>query len=233
MPPFLVCLHDATPAFERETRTMLRDLAPLVGRRLTLGVVPDWHGRWPLGAHRGYCRMVHEAAESLLLHGYAHQRRRGSGPVTLLTGGCDEMNGLDRTETRQVLERGQRVFADAFGERARGFLAPGWQRGHVRGDAALLGLEHVLGFFSLDAVAGQPVLLATFTWDCGRWSWLGHVGEGIGHVLHAMGDRVPVLALHPADLTRGFWPRILRLTAELRERGYVAAMVTDLLAARC
>src|SRR5688500_10567176 len=132
MRPFLVCIHDATPAYARETRVMIRDLAPLLGRRLSFGVVPDWHGQWPLAVHPGYCRLVQEASEELLLHGYFHRRRRGRGPVTLLARGCDEMNGLDPGETLRTLERGQRVFTEVFGEPARSFLAPGWQPGHVR-----------------------------------------------------------------------------------------------------
>ena len=132
MRPFLVCIHDATPAFARETRVMLRDLAPLVGRRLSLGVVPNWYRKWPLAAYPEYCRLVREASEELLLHGYFHRRQRGWGPTTLLAEGCDEMNGLNREETQRILERGQSVFAEVFGEPARGFLAPGWQRGHVR-----------------------------------------------------------------------------------------------------
>ena len=46
--PLLVCIHDAAPPFARETEAMIRDLTPLVGRRLAVGVVPDWHGQWPL-----------------------------------------------------------------------------------------------------------------------------------------------------------------------------------------
>ena len=45
---FLGCILDASPAFARETRVMIRDLAPLLGRRLSFGVVPNWHGEWPL-----------------------------------------------------------------------------------------------------------------------------------------------------------------------------------------
>ena len=74
---FVVCIHDATPAYARETRAMLRDLAPLLGRRVSLGVVPDWHAQWPLTAHPDYCRLVRESSEELLLHGYFHQRLRG------------------------------------------------------------------------------------------------------------------------------------------------------------
>jgi peptidoglycan/xylan/chitin deacetylase (PgdA/CDA1 family) len=219
--PFLVCVHDAAPVYARETRVMIRDLAPLVGRRLSFGVVPDWHGEWPLAAHRDYCRLVQETADELLLHGYSHRRGRGWGPTTLLAFGCDEMNGFGPEETRRTIERGQRVFTDAFGAPARGFLAPGWQRGHVRpGDGTAPGVEHVLGFFSLDACAGGSVRLATWSWDVSRWSWPGHVGHGLGRLLHSLGRGVPTLAIHPRDVQRGFWPTILRLTGELVDAGY-------------
>ncbi|HEX7050868.1 MAG TPA: DUF2334 domain-containing protein [Longimicrobiales bacterium] len=232
MRPFLVCIHDATPAYARETRAMLRDLAPLVGRRLSFGVVPDWHGEWPLAAHPDYCRLVRESAEELLLHGYFHQRRRGRGPITLLAEGCDEMNGLNPDETRCTLARGQRVFTEAFGAPARGFIAPGWRPGHVRPRKGnTVGLEHVLGFFSLESRAGRSVPLATSSWDCSRWRWTGHVGDGIGRLLRSLGRRVPVLAIHPRDPARGFWPKILRLTRELLESGYEPSTPAGLLEA--
>jgi predicted deacetylase len=228
--PFLVCLHDVTPAYAGEIRVMIRDLAPMVGRRVSLGIVPNWHRQWPLAAYPEFCRLVQEASEELLLHGYFHQRHRGSGPVSFLAEGSDEMNGLNMHETLQTIERGQNVFADVFGERARGFLAPGWQRGRVRRQAtSSLGLEHVLGFFSLDPRSGRAISLATWTWDCGRWAWLGHVGHGVGWLRQTLGGGVPTLAIHPRDLTRGFWPRILRLTRELLDRGYVPTTPVGLL----
>jgi peptidoglycan/xylan/chitin deacetylase (PgdA/CDA1 family) len=218
---FLVCVHDATPAYAGETARMMGDLAPLLGRRFSMGVVPNWHGEWPLAAHPDYCRRVREASEELLLHGYAHRRQRGWGPTTWLTEGSDEMNGLDPEATRQTLERGQRVFSDAFGEPARGFLAPAWRPGYVRlrGEDPQ-GLEHVLGFFALESRTGRRVPLATWTSDCGRWGWLRHVGQGIGSLLRSLGHGVPALAVHPRDLERGVWPKILRLTRELLESGY-------------
>ena len=234
MKPFLVCIHDATPAYARETRAMLRDLSPLLGRRLSFGVVPDWHGEWPLAAHPDYCRLVREGSEELLLHGYFHRRRQGRGPITFLTGGSDEMNGLDPEETRSTLERGQRVFTEVFGKPARGFLAPAWQLGHVRaGGANSLGLEHVLGFFALESCSGTRVPLSTWTWDCGRWGWLGHLGHGIGWLSNSVDRGVPTLAIHPRDLERGFWPGILRLTRELIDDGYRPSTVTGLLEAAC
>jgi hypothetical protein len=232
MRPFLVCIHDATPAYDRETRVMIRDLAPMLGRRLSFGVVPDWNGEWPLAAHPDYCRLVRESGEELLLHGYFHRRQRGWGPATWLVEGGDEMSGLDPEETRRTLERGQRVVTEVFGEPARGFIAPAWLRGHVRlGDGNSPGLEHVMGFFSLESAAGRKVPLATWTWDCGRWGWLGHLGHGIGWLFHCLNRGVPTLAIHPRDLERGFWPRILRLTRELLEHGYEPSTLTRVLEA--
>ena len=234
MRPFLVCLHDATPAFDRETRAMIRDLAPLLGRRLAIGVVPNWHGEWPLRAHPGYCRLLHDSCDELLLHGFFHRRRRGWGPATWLAESSDEMNGLDPDETRRTLERGQGVFTEIFGAPARGFLAPGWQPGHVRpGSGSVPGLEHVLGFFSIESWAGRRVPLATWAWDCGRWGWLGHVGHGIGRLLQSLDVGVPTLAIHPRDLERGFWPGILRLTRDLLDAGHEPSTPARLLEARC
>jgi hypothetical protein len=232
MRPFLVCIHDATPAFARETRVMLRDLAPLVGRRLSFAVVPNWHSEWPLAADPEYCRLVQETSEELLLHGYFHQRPQGRGPVTLLAEGSDEMNGLGPGETRDILERGQHVFTQVFGAPAKGFLAPAWQPGSLRRMRwNALGLTHVLGFFSLESWAGRRVPLATSTWDCGRWGGLGHLGHGIGRVLQSLDRGVPALAIHPRDLDRGFWPKILRLTRELLGAGYQPATPAGVLEA--
>ena len=227
---FLVCIHDATPAFAREIRTIVGDLAPLIGRRVAFGVVPNWHGEWPLASHRDFSQFIHDSAGEILLHGYSHRRDRGFGPASLLADRCDEMNGLDVQATRQNLERGQDDLIAAFGERARGFLSPAWQKGHVRealGSAS--GFDYVLGFFSLESVFGQPVPLATSTWDCGRWGWLGHLGHGIGWLLQSVDHGTPVLAIHPADLERGFLPKILRLTEELLDNGYEPALPANLI----
>ena len=230
---FIVCLHDATPAYARETQAMIRDLAPVVGRRLSFGVVPDWHGRWPLAAHPGYCRLLQESCGELLLHGYRHQRQRGFGPATWLAEGSDEMSGLSPAETRRTLERAQGVFAEAFGAPARGFIAPAWQNGRTclaNGTAA--DLEYVVGFLSIESRAARRVPLATWTWDCGRWGWLGHVGHAIGSLLQTLDRGVPMLAVHPRDLERGFGPQIIGLIHKLLASGYQPSTVRGLLDAR-
>jgi hypothetical protein len=229
---FLVCIHDATPAYTLETQTILRDLTPLVGDRFSFAVVPNWYGRWPLTAYPDYCRLIRESSAELLLHGYFHRRQRGWGATTFLASGSDEMNGFSAQETERALERGQSVFTNVFGEPARGFVAPAWQRGRVRVEnVASLGFEHVLGFFSIESRANQRIPLATWSWDCGRWSWLGHVGHGIGWLLQSLNHRVPALAIHPKDLRRGFWTKILRVTEQLREAGHEPSTLAQLVEA--
>jgi peptidoglycan/xylan/chitin deacetylase (PgdA/CDA1 family) len=208
---------------------MLRDLAPLLGRRFSCAVVPDWHDAWPLAAHRDYCRLVRDGAEELLLHGYTHRRRRGRGATTLLTGGNDELNGLDAAETRSTIERGQHIFSEIFEEHARGFIAPTWQRGSMRlGDKSTPGLEFILGFFSLDFQGGRSVPLATWMWDCGRWRHLGHLGHALGWLAQSLDRGIPTLALHPSDLGRGYWRPILRLIRALLADGYEPSTVARL-----
>lgn len=230
--PFLVCIHDATPAFASEMKVMLQDLAPLVGRRLSLGVVPNWNRAWHLAAHPDFCGWLRDNADELLLHGYFHRRQRGWSPTSWLAEGSDEMSGLNANETRHFIERGQTVFIDAFGRTARGFLAPAWQKGSVHAsNARSLGMAYIVGFFSLQSSGGHRISLATWSWDCGRWRWLGHVGHGLGQLTHAARSRVPTLAIHPRDLARGFWPRILRLVRSLLDAGYEPATPSQLLQA--
>jgi hypothetical protein len=150
----------------------------------------------------------------------------------MLTGGADEMNGLDPDETRHAIECGQRVFAEVFGTTARGFLAPGWQTGHVHlGNGNPLPLDHVLGFFSLESRCGRKVPLATWSWDCGRWASLAHCGHAIGWLRQSLHGGIPSVAIHPRDLERGFWPRILRLTEAFLSRGYEPSTPAALLEA--
>jgi hypothetical protein len=208
---------------------MIDDLAPLIGRRFSFGVVPNWHAAWPLAGHRDYCWLVSDSSEELLLHGFFHQRLRGSGPTTWLTDGSDEMNGLTPEETARTIARGQRVFTEVFGEPARGFVAPAWQQGHIGNlDLGTVGLQHVLGYFALESAVGN-VPLATWSWHCGRWGWLGHVGHEIGQLLHAVNRGVPTLAIHPEDLANGFWPKILRLIEQLLDQGYEPSTCARLL----
>ena len=228
---FLVCVHDVSPSFERETRQIIDDLSEIIGDRFALGVVPDWHGRWPLDEHPAFCRHVRQSSAELLLHGLHHDRARGWGLTSVLAERSDEMNGLDVAGMRRAVSQGQQMFENAFGGKARGFLAPAWQRGATNLHALEeFGIDYMLGFFAIDSRDSGSLPLATYTWDCGRWAWLGHVGHAVGSVLQSLDGRIPSLAIHPRDIARGYWPGVLRLIEALLHSGYEAALPSQLLA---
>ncbi|HEX6693471.1 MAG TPA: DUF2334 domain-containing protein [Longimicrobiales bacterium] len=227
--PFIVCLHDATPAFARETETIIRALAEMIGSRFSIGVVPDWDGEWPIENSPDYCRMLEESAQQLLLHGYRHRRAHGRGIVSLLAERSDEMNVMDDETSRRTLAAGQQTFIAAFGHSAAGFVPPAWQRGRVCPGAAY-GLDHVLGFFSVDT-ARRSIPVATWSWDCGRWGWLGHIGHAAGGLSHTMRGGVPSIAVHPRDVDRGYMPAILRVIRQLLDTGHVPSTPARVIAA--
>jgi hypothetical protein len=92
-----------------------------------------------------------------------------------------------------------------------------------------VGLDHVVGYFGVESSTRGRVRLATWSWDCGRWGWLGHVGHRLGSLLQHLDRGAPTLAIHPADVERGYWPRIMRLTETLLEAGYEPTTVAGLL----
>jgi hypothetical protein len=53
----------------------------------------------------------------------------------------------------------------------------------------------------------------------------------MGRLLQALDRGVPTVAIHPSDLERGFWPKILRLIQKLLEIGYEPSTLTGLLEA--
>lgn len=234
MPPFLLCIHDVTPAYEHDIQLLIREITPLLGTRFSLGVVPNWHGQWSLEAHPTFCRMLKDSGAELLLHGYFHQRWRGYGLTSWLTNRADEMNGLNSTETKAILGSGQQLFSTVFGESARGFLAPGWQQGYLRHSLGTeMGFEYIMGYFALDFGMEPKLPLVTWTWDCGRWAWLGHIGHGLGEVRHLLTRGIPILAIHPQDLARGFWHNILRLIHKLLQNGYEPSTIAELRKRKC
>ena len=219
---FLVCIHDATPAYARETRAMLRDLAPLLGRRLSFGVVPDWHGQWPLAAHPDYCRLVRESSDGAsparLLP--STSARLGTDHVDRRAQRRDERPGCRRNSTHRrartaCLHRGLRRAGAGFPRAGLAARARALRQRECPGAGSRPGL-----FLARVIARAEQCPLATWTWDCGRWGWLGHIGHGIGWLSQSLDRGVPILAIHPRDLERGFWPKILRLTEELLDAGY-------------
>jgi predicted deacetylase len=76
-----VSIHDVSPAWEREVEDALA-LCARFGVKPALLVVPDFHGRAPLGEHPAYAarlRQLEAAGHEVYLHGFYHRSRPYSG----------------------------------------------------------------------------------------------------------------------------------------------------------
>lgn len=141
-----VSIHDVSPAWEREVDVALA-MAHEAGCRPALLVVPDYHGRAPLGDHPRFVdklRRLEADGHEIYLHGYYHRSRRWDDPEIqgTRTGGVSarlrhmfaqkvvsaseaEFSDVSREEAISRLDAGERVLRDA-GLAISGFVAPAW-----------------------------------------------------------------------------------------------------------
>ncbi len=197
---FSVCVHDVHPRFAPELSVIIAALRERLGERWSAGVVPLPDGKpW---ADRSLLELLSGA--ELLLHGCTH-RRHSRSPVARWLGGADELVGLTAAAAAGRIARGVAAMTALTGEAPRGFLPPAWRMGAAEHPA---GLDFVVRLDRLVRRDGT-VPLATFSWDVGPLRSVGWLGEGLGALLALSRQRVPCIALHPADVRRGFLPRAL------------------------
>lgn len=206
----LVSIHDVTPAFEAEVRT-LHAMCVRIGVEPALFAVPDWHGEWPLEGHPRFVQWLlarASAGAEIVLHGERHDEvglRRGIGDSLRAWGRTareGEFLTLDYAAARVRMERGiDRLHA--LGLSPVGFVPPAWLcRAATHRAAADLGLrftedEHGLQIHPARGRVRAPAL---------RWSARSGVrarGSSIvADVRWKLQRGAPVirLALHPGDL---------------------------------
>lgn len=224
---FHVSVHDVTPAWGAEISEIFDALEPLVGARLSAGVVPRWGGR-PLRA--GDERLVAGRAEEILLHGWSHRRERGYGAISLLTGRADEFSGLRPEVARSMLAAGRGALSDRLGVAVEGFLPPAYQLGPVGPRTlAAAGLRYRVGWGSAADVEGGFVRLATRIWDVSPLATLSRAAAAVGHVADLRRGAIPTITIHPFDVRRGFLPHALAAVRAQLAIGRAPALIRDLL----
>lgn len=142
----LTSIHDVSPRFEGEIDRLLALLAPRVGSRVALLVVPNHWGDAPIvpgSPFAGRLRRWAERGMEIFLHGYFHRddarydrladRIRGR----LLTAREGEFLGLSRDEARRRIGEGRSLLEDVTGRPIDGFVAPAW----LYGEGALAALS--------------------------------------------------------------------------------------------
>lgn len=132
MKRLLASIHDVSPRFEGEVDRLLDRLAPHVGQRLAMLVVPDhWNAAPITPAFTRRLRAWAEAGVEMFVHGWSHiDDSQHTGAAALkakhMTAGEGEFLGLDHREALARMRRGKALVEDATGRAAAGFIAPAW-----------------------------------------------------------------------------------------------------------
>ena len=141
----LASIHDVSPRFESEVDRLMELLAPHVGQRLAMLVVPNHWGDAPItrgSTFAGRLRGWAESGVEMFLHGYFHrdQSRPESAAdrlrARLMTAGEGEFLGLSRDSASARIAEGRALVEDVIGRGVDGFVAPAW----LYGEGALAAL---------------------------------------------------------------------------------------------
>jgi predicted deacetylase len=229
-PRFAVVVHDVAPAFLPQLARIAEALAPRVGRGMAGAVVPCWHGRPIEGPGGGFERFVAGAFGEVLQHGYTHRQDR-AGLLSLLTGRSDELVGLPREEVRRRLGLGRELLRRAVGVEPAGFVPPAWQVGWATAEElGECGFRYLATFGAIRAATGPTIPLATWSWDWGVLGPLGRVGRRFGDVYWRIRPAaLPCVVVHPADVDRGYLPRVLEVVDRLLGLGRTPGLLSELL----
>lgn len=142
----LASIHDVSPRFEGEVDRLLDALAPHVGCKLAMLVVPNHWGNSPIvsgSPFAGRLRLWAESGIEMFVHGLVHRDEARHARVAdrlrarLMTAGEGEFLGLSRAEAAARIERGRAIIEQATGRQISGFVAPAW----LYGQGALEALE--------------------------------------------------------------------------------------------
>jgi predicted deacetylase len=143
----LASIHDVSPRFESEVDSLLDLLAPHVGSRLAMLVVPNHWGDAPIVAGSAFASRLRgwaDAGIEIFLHGYFHRdATQHSNGVTQLraqfmTAGEGEFLGLSREQASARIAEGRALLEDVIGRQVDGFVAPAW----LYGEGALQALAN-------------------------------------------------------------------------------------------
>lgn len=126
-------IHDVSPRFEGEVDRLLDHLAPHVGRRLAMLVVPDHWSSAPITpAFARRLRGWSDEGIEMFVHGWTHRddsRHAGAAAgfkAKHMTAGEGEFLGLTHAEALRRMRRGKALVEDITGRAATGFIAPAW-----------------------------------------------------------------------------------------------------------
>jgi predicted deacetylase len=134
----LTSIHDVSPRFESEVDRLLSLLAPHVGQRLAMLVVPNHWGDAPIVPGSPFASRLRRWADEgveMFLHGFTHRddSRHGDAAARVrarfMTAGEGEFLGLTKAEAASRIANGRSLIEDVIGRPVAGFIAPAWLYG--------------------------------------------------------------------------------------------------------
>jgi len=134
----LASIHDVSPRFESEVDRLLDLLAPHVGARLAMLVVPNHWGDAPIvpgSPFAGRLRVWAEQGIEMFLHGLTHRdEAQHSGAADrirarFMTANEGEFLGLSRGDASRRIAEGKALVESVTGKPIDGFVAPAWLYG--------------------------------------------------------------------------------------------------------
>src|SRR5206468_12714952 len=142
----LASIHDVSPRFEGEVDRLIDLLAPHVGTRLAMLVVPNHWGDAPIVPGTAFASRLRSWAEQgieMFLHGFTHRdEAQYSGAADrvrarFMTAGEGEFLGLSSAEAAARIGEGRALIEGVIGRPIDGFVAPAW----LYGEGALEALK--------------------------------------------------------------------------------------------
>src|SRR5689334_20676446 len=140
----LASIHDVSPRFEGEVDGLLDLLAPHVGSRLAMLVVPDHWNSAPIVPGSPFATRLRKWAGDgieMFLHGFTHRDeaeydgKADRFRARLMTASEGEFLGLPYGEASARFARGRDLIQDVIGKPITGFIAPAWLYGTGAHDA--------------------------------------------------------------------------------------------------
>lgn len=223
----IISIHDVHPDTAEKVTDILEDLEQSGIPRVSLLVVPDYHGNQKIATEPKFCQWMNQQrakGHEIVLHGYFHsyspsERDRGILQhimTQIYTAGEGEFYDLSYEAAQAKLRLGNAMLAGMGG--AQGFIAPAWLLGREAERAvADAGFLYTVRLASVTDLRRQTVHKVPTLAYSTRSVWRRRVSLLWNPLLKYLTAPSPVLrvSIHPPDWE---FPRlrtqILRLIAE-------------------
>ncbi len=239
--PMMIVVHDASPRFMDQLSRIVSLIRNRIQDRFACAVVPDWHAQgsdYSTNQQREFAEMVH--CDQWLMHGLTHRRESRRGLISWATDASDEFSGLSVMEIQSRVDASKAWINRVYGQSVCGLVPPAWQL--PTASESLDGIDFVMRFGTLESCYGrQRFPLRTYSYDWGHLpliargaTWASCCWASTGQWFdqsRLASRRIPCLAIHPADVCRGWLPRIERWLDRFLDRGFQPITPGELLAA--